>query len=47
MEEQKKQEEGEYGGIETLPMKEKVQFFIAFSLVVLTMIGFGIKIYFL
>lgn len=47
MEEQKKQEEGEYGGVETLPLKEKVQFFIAISLVVLVMIGFAIKVYFL
>ncbi len=47
MEEQKKQEEGEYGGVETLPVKEKAQFFIAFSIVVLAMIAFAIKIYFL
>ncbi len=47
MEDQNKQEEGEYGGVETLPLNEKVQFFIAFSLVVLVMIGFAIKIYFL
>jgi len=36
----------DYGGIETLPTKEKAQFLVAFAAVVLALIAFALKIYF-
>ncbi len=35
-----------YGGIDTLPTKEKAQFLIAFVAVILALIAFALKIYF-
>jgi len=41
-----KETEQEYGGLSTLSTKEKVQFLIAFSGVILALIAFTLKIYF-
>ncbi len=41
-----KDTEHEYGGLETLPTKEKAQFLIAFVAVILALIAFSLKIYF-
>jgi len=38
--------EEEYGGLETLPTKEKAQFLIAFVGVILALLAFALKIYF-
>ena len=46
MEEQKDNQEHEYGGLETLSGKEKGQLFVSMMMVVLAMLAFYLKIYF-